>query len=362
MMSPRNLLSRRELLVAGGAAAAAGSVAPLASWAAPKAPAIPRIDPMSLVDPELRAPLQRYRKEDGDYPITSANLAKIRKLSMASLPPPTTPYEKRSITGPKGAPDVSIFVINAAASHRPRPAVLHIHGGGFIAGTVDEVVPKLQRIAREHDCVIVTVDYRLAPETRFPGSLEDNYAALKWLHASAGSLGVDASRIVVMGESAGGGHAAMLAIAARDRGEVPIAFQLLIYPMLDDRTGSSRHVPPYIGAYIWVPASNRFGWSSLLGVPAGSPIVPAGAVPARVENLAGLPPAFIGVGSIDLFVDEDVDYARRLIDSGVSTELCVVPGGYHGFDIIVPEASVSKAFRATWSAALAKALYVTART
>jgi acetyl esterase/lipase len=158
-----------------------------------------------------------------------------------------------------------------------------------------------------------------------------------------------------MGVSAGGGHAAMLVIAARDRGEVPVAFQCLIYPMLDDRTGSSRQVPPHLGAYIWVPASNRFGWSSLLGVPAGSRVVPAGAVPARVQNLAGLPPAFIGVGSIDLFVDEDIEYARRLIDSGVPTELFVVPGAYHGFDLIAPEASVSKAFRASWSTALANA-------
>jgi len=132
--------------------------------------------------------------------------------------------------------------------------------------------------------------------------------------------------------------------------------------MLDDRTGSLRRVPPYIGKYIWVSDSNRFGWSSLLGVPAGSRVVPAGAVPARVENLAGLPPAFIGVGSIDLFVDEDVEYARRLIASGVPTELHVVPGGYHGFDIFAPEAPVSKAYRATWSAALAKAFGPTART
>ena len=219
----------------------------------------------------------------------------------------------------------------------------------------------MQQVAREHDCVVVTVDYRLAPETRFPGSLEDNYAALNWLRLSANLLGVDPSRIAVMGESAGGGHAAMLAIAARDRGEVPIAFQLLIYPMLDDRTGSSRQVPPYVGVYIWVPASNRFGWSSLLGVPAGSKTVPAGAVPARVENLAGLAPAFIGVGAIDLFVDEDVNYARRLINAGVPTELCVVPGGYHGFDIIAPDAARSIAFRAAWHAALAKAFARTAK-
>jgi len=280
----------------------------------------------------------------------------VRKLSEPTVPNAPTPlYEERSIPGPKGAPNVRVFVINAATGGTPRPAVLHIHGGGFVAGTVEEVIPKLQRLAREHDCVIVTVDYRLAPETRFPGALEDNYAALKWLYRSAPALGVDASRIAVAGESAGGGHAAMLAIAARDRGEVPIVFQLLIYPMLDDRTGSSRPVPPYIGAYIWVPASNRFGWDSLLGVAAGSRNVFAGAVPARTTNLAGLPPAFVGVGAIDLFVDENLEYARRLINSGVATQLCVVPGAYHGFDIIAPNAPTSVAFRATWSAALKKA-------
>jgi acetyl esterase/lipase len=254
-----------------------------------------------------------------------------------------------------------VYVINAGASDRKRPAILHIHGGGFVAGTAVEAIAPMQQVALDHDCVIVTVEYRLAPETRFPGSLEDNYAALKWLYDSASSLGVDSSRIAVMGLSAGGGHAAMLTIAARDRAEVPIAFQLLSYPMLDDRTGSSRHVPPYIGAYLWVPASNRFSWSSLLGVPAGSQRVPAGAVPARVENLAGLPPAFIGVGSIDLFVDEDVAYARRLIDSGVPTELRVVPGAYHGFDLFAPEAPVSKAFRETWNAALARAFATNAK-
>jgi acetyl esterase/lipase len=361
MMRPRGGISRRELLAAAGAAAAASSVAPLASWAAPAAPAFPSVDPLSLVDPELRAPLELYRKAAGDHPINAGNLAKVRKLEV-NPPLPAPHYEERSIPGAKGSPNVRMFVINAAAGARPRPALLYIHGGGFIADAASEFIPKLQRIAREHDCVAVVVEYRLAPETRFPGSLEDNYAALKWLHDSANSLGIDSSRIAVMGESAGGGHAAMLTIAARDRGEVPVVFQLLTYPMLDDRTGSSRRVPPYIGKYVWVPDSNRFGWSSLLGVPAGSRVVPAGAVPARVENLAGLPPTFIGVGSIDLFVDEDVEYARRLIASGVPTELCVVPGGYHGFDIIAPEAPVSKAFRAAWSAALAKAFDVADRT
>jgi acetyl esterase/lipase len=351
-------LSRRELLVAGGVAASAGAVTPLGAWADPKTPTRIAIDPLSLVDPEFRAPLHALIEKSGDLTVSARNLAKMREPNATNVPAPTPAYEERRIPGAKGAPDVAAIIINAAAGDRRRPAILHMHGGGFVAGRAANAIPALQQLARELDFVIVTVDYRLAPETRFPGSLEDNYAALKWLHASAGELGVDSSRVAVMGESAGGGHAAMLAIAARDRGEVSIAFQLLIYPMLDDRTASSRDTPPYIGAYVWVPASNRFGWSSLLGVPAGSRIVPAGAVPARVKNLAALAPAFIGVGSVDLFVDENIDYARRLIDSGVPTEVQIVPGAYHGFDIIAPQASASRAFRTSWKAALAKAFGV----
>jgi acetyl esterase/lipase len=352
-------LSRRELLVGSGCAASASSVLPPRARAASLAPTSPGIDPLSLVDPGLLATVKSMRK--GDFEMSAKNLAQVRNSSVPASPTRATTCEERAVPVAKGAPDVRVFVINAVANERKRPAILHIHGGGFVAGTTAEGIPALQQVAVDHDCVIVTVDYRLAPETRFPGSLEDNYAALKWLYSSAGSLGVDASRIAVMGLSAGGGHAAMLTIAARDRGEVPIAFQLLSYPMLDDRTGSSRSVAPYIGAYIWSPASNRFGWSSLLGVPAGSRIVPAGAVPARVENLTGLPPAFIGVGSIDLLVDEDVGYASRLIDSGVSVQLCVVPGAYHGFDLFAPDAPVSKAYRATCNAALVRAFGSTAK-
>jgi acetyl esterase/lipase len=223
-------------------------------------------------------------------------------------------------------------------------------------GSVAEGIVPLQQASAAHGCVVVSVDYRLAPETRFPGSLEDNYAALRWLYANATELGVDRTRIALLGESAGGGHVAALAIAARDRGEVPVAMQVMLYPMLDDRTGSSRAVPAHLGVYVWDAAANRFGWSSLLGVPAGSHAVPRGAVPARVDNLRGLPPAFIGVGSIDLFVEEDIAYARRLIEAGVPTELYVAPGGYHGFDIIVPDARISKRFKAAWNDALSRGL------
>jgi acetyl esterase/lipase len=225
-------------------------------------------------------------------------------------------------------------VVNDGRKQLLRPAILHMHGGGFVFGSAESFLYALQDIAAALDCVIVSVDYRLAPETPFPGALEDNYAGLKWLHSHAEELGADAGRIAVMGESAGGGHAAMLAIAARDRGEVPLIYQALVYPMLDDRTGSSRAMPPHIGAYIWRPADNRFGWTSLLGRPAGSDEVPYGAVPARVGDLKGLAPAFIAVGSIDLFFDEDIEYARRLVEAGVPVELHVYPGCVHAFDFL----------------------------
>jgi acetyl esterase/lipase len=247
--------------------------------------------------------------------------------------PPTAdvPFEKRSIPGTGGRPDVTLYVINARRAGS-RPAILHTHGGGFVMGTAAGSIADLQAICKALDCLAVTVDYRLAPETIWAGSVEDNYAGLKWLHDEAGELGADPRRIAVMGESAGGGHAALLAITARDRGEVPVAFQCLTYPMLDDRTGSARAVPGHVGKLMWTAASNRFGWQSFLGGPAGARSAPRGAVPARVEVLAGLPPAFIGVGSIDLFCDEDIDYARRLDDAGVPAELIVVPGAFHGFD------------------------------
>ncbi|HEU0113403.1 MAG TPA: alpha/beta hydrolase, partial [Thermomicrobiales bacterium] len=247
-----------------------------------------------------------------------------------------------------------LFVVNASPGSS-KPAILHIHGGGFAFGSAVDAVPALQAEAQALDCVIVSVDYRLAPETPFPGSLEDNYAGLVWLHEHAAELGADPNRIALQGESAGGGHAAMLAIAARDRGGPPVVFQSLVYPMLDDRTGSTRTLPAYIGAFVWTPAFNRLGWTALLGVPAGSDNVPAGAVPARVADLAGLPPAWIGVGSVDLFVEEDVEYARRLILAGVPTELLVVPGAFHGFDAFAPDAAIGREFRLAQYAALARA-------
>jgi len=289
--------------------------------------------------------------------LDASTLPEVRARMAANIPSwlETPPIVRRAIRGSRGAPDVPIAIINACATGVPRPAVLYLHGGGYVAGSIEGELGMAQRIARDHQCVVVSVDYRLAPETPFPGPLEDNYAALKWVAANAAELGIDRGRIAVMGTSAGGGHAAMLSAAAKDRGEVSICFQLLISPMLDDRTGSSRPMPPHIGAFIWTADANCFGWSSFLGLPAGSETVPEGAVPSRRLDLAGLPPTYIGVGSIDLFVSENIDYAARLVAAGVPVELNVVPGAYHVFFAIKPDADVSKQFAASYNRALARA-------
>jgi acetyl esterase/lipase len=339
-----------------GPLAGAGALAIMASGAraAVLAPVAGGFDPSPFVNPELRPVLDRIRRS-APPPLTAETLAQRRRMAFGR-PPQTEPaWAEQTIPGSPGSPPVRVYVINAGTAGPARPAILHMHGGGFIAGEARAAIRGLQALALALDCVIVTVDYRLAPETRFPGALEDNYAGLRWLYRKAPELGVDRGRIAVMGESAGGGHAAMLAIAARDRGEISLAYQALIYPMLDDRTGSTRKPPPYIGAVVWTPQDNRFGWTSLLGVPAGSPRVPYGAVPARTPDLRGLPAAFIGVGSIDLFVDEDIDYARRLIDAGVPAELYVAPGAFHGFDAVANTA-IARQFRAALLSALSQAL------
>lgn len=312
-------------------------------------------DRYALVDPDLLPVAEQLPAKVIDAETLAAERASARATVTLAPPPAPQPVEKH-IPGAKGSPEVRVLIFDPSPGKKGRGAYLHIHGGGFVGGKPDQFAMLTQRVAQECDCVVVSVDYRLAPETHFPGALEDNYAALGWLHRHAEEMGVDRSRIAIGGESAGGGHAAMLAIAARDRKEYPICFQLLIYPMLDDRTGSTVKVPPQIGNFVWLPQSNVFGWTSLLGVPAGSAKVPYGSVPARVDDFSGLPPAYVAVGAIDLFVEEDVEYARRLIHTGVPTELLVVPGAFHGFNLIAPQAPISVRFDRQWLSALKRAL------
>jgi acetyl esterase/lipase len=348
-------ISRRQL---GSGALAVAAFASVRCASAVVRSARPHaVDPLSLVDPDLRVALLKIQPEIDKEIYTARTLPTLRKLTetWAKTPRLAPPFTLRSIPGAKGAPDVQIYIVGQRSA-KPRPAILYIHGGGYILGRASYGIADCQKMAAKHDCLVVSVDYRLAPETRFPGALEDNYTALAWIHDNADELGVDRKRIAVMGESAGGGHAAALVIAARDRGDIPVCAQILIYPMLDDRTGSSRHPAPWIGTFIWNRAANRFGWTSLLGMPAGAANVPEGAVPARVRDLSGLPPTFIGVGSIDLFVNENIEYALRLLDAGVKTDLIVVAGAYHGFYDIVPNAPVSMRFLDAVDRAISNAL------
>jgi len=205
--------------------------------------------------------------------------------------------------------------------------VVYLHGGGYCIGSLTSHRAMLTHLA-------AAVDYRLAPEHPFPTPLVDCHDVLRWLHDHADRLGVDASRIAVGGASAGGGLAASLCQFARDRGGPAIAFQLLQYPMLDDRTALRRDAQ----ALVWSNRSNEFGWSCYLGHPLADGEQRPHAVPARTEDLSALPPAWIGVGDIDLFHDEDVEYARRLTAAGVQCELHVVPGMYHAAEQFAPGA------------------------
>jgi acetyl esterase/lipase len=313
-------------------------------------PNAPDGDYTMLIDPGLRMAAP-------DVGATTIDFERLWRKGRPPAPPedslPLHPdIAEISIPGPGGAPPLPLLVMNAGARGAPRPIVLFLHGGGYIGGSVRREAPRMQEVARVHDCIVICLDYRLAPEAPFPAARDDSYAALAWIHANAEVLGGDAARIVVFGESAGAGLAAQLTLVARDRGEFPIRAQILVYPMIDDRAGSSRIPAPHIGSFIWTGASNRFGWKCYLGTEPGGDDISPEAAPARATDLAGLPPAWIGVGGLDLFVDESIAYAQRLIAAGVPTGLLVLPGAYHGFNRRAPDAPISRAFNAAWNEAL----------
>ncbi|SFH14781.1 Acetyl esterase/lipase [Ensifer sp. OV372] len=274
-----------------------------------------------------------------------------------ALSPPAVQPQERFIAGGEGNPKLRAVVLDPAPERPNKPAILHLHGGGLVVGKPEVAVPELQQLSAELGALIVSIDYRLAPEHPFPAGFEDAYAALGWLHQAAVELGVDRKRIAVMGESAGAGLAAAVSLRARDRGEWPIRFQLLRYPMLDDRT-VLRLPPAHVGTFIWNAQSNAFGWTSLLGRKPLTAEPPAEAVPARAVDLAGLPSTWIGVGTLDLFAQESIHFASRLVEAGVPVEMSVVPGAYHGFDTMVPQARISADFIAGWKSALSRSLEV----
>jgi acetyl esterase/lipase len=308
-----------------------------------------------LVDPDLAVLADWPALSFDNTPIEAV---RDRRATMAPPRPAPSPeveiYEARA-PGRDGAPDVRLVITKPKAAGTGHPGILHVHGGGYVLGDAEMTGPTDEVYALRLGAVVVSVDYRLAPETPHPGPVEDCYAGLAWLHGEAERLGVDRGRIAITGESAGGGLAAALVLLARERGEIPIAFQHLVFPMLDDRTVVDPDPSPFVGEFIWTRASNRFGWASLLGAEPGGPDISHFAAPARVTDLSGLPPTFMVCGALDLFVEENLDYARRLIRAGVPTEFHIYPGAPHGFQFAA-DAEVSRTYArdslSAWSRAL----------
>ena len=293
-----------------------------------------RSTPRDLLDPEVAEAADLVPFDD----MTADVLGTLRAVGAIEMP--LSDAVERSDAIVPGNPEVPIRI------HRPRgidgvlPCVYSMHGGGYVIGTYAMDDPLFDELCPALGFVGVSVDYRLAPETPYPGPLEDCYRGLRWVHDHADELGVDPNRIGVMGVSAGGGLAAALCLLARDRRETPVAFQLLDSPMIDDRqlTPSSRQD----GLPVWSRSSNTFGWRSYLGDLYGRDDVPPAAAPARATDLMGLPTAFVSVGAVDGFRDEDVDYALRLNQAGVPAELHVYPGACHGFFQLAPDAPVTQ--------------------
>lgn len=265
---------------------------------------------------------------------------------------------EKFVPGKEGDPDVRVLI------HRPKnqdtvlPGLYYIHGGGFIAGTANDMARACERYVAEMNCVVVNVDYRLAPEHPYPAPIEDCYAGLKWFADTATELKVDVNRIVVTGGSAGGGLTAALSLLARDRRGPKIAFQLPMYPMIDDRCSTPSN-SEITDQRVWNGISNRTAWDMYLGELKDAEDVPIYAAPARTEDYSNLPPTFICIGDLDPFRDETITYVQKLRQSGVPVEFHLYPGGFHAFEGYVPQANISQQLTSTYERALKEALHPT---
>ena len=289
---------------------------------------------------------------------------KRRAAEAALLPTPPIPAgvttEDRLVPNAAAAtpdaPGVTVRLYRPATLPSGAPALYYIHGGGMVLGDVAMSDPYCAGLADRLNILVASVEYRLAPEHPYPAPLDDCYAGLAWLAAAAPELGIDRRRIAIGGGSAGGGLAAGLALLVRDRGEIDVCFQLLVFPMLDDRnqTPSSYAITE---PFVWDRTKNLAGWNAYLDGRAGADDVSPYAAPARASDLAGLPPAYISVGTLDLFLDEDIAYAQALLAAQVPVELHVYPGAFHGSPMLVPDAPISKRWRDDELAALDEALH-----
>jgi acetyl esterase/lipase len=299
----------------------------------------------SRLDPEFWDVIASLPSYGFDWASVSLDQIADARGRLRVFRPPADPALLRSdvravsVPGPEGAPEVPLRIYSPKGGGAGLPCIYWIHGGGYMSGSAMDPDLRLDRWVQQIGCVAVSVEYRLAPETPFPGPLEDVHAGLQWVAEHPGELGIDPAKLAIGGASAGAGLAAGLALLVRDRGEIPVIFQVLIYPMIDDRFVTVSSTMETIG---WTVAASRLGWLAYLGSPPAGPDVSPYAAPARADDLHRLPPAFICVGELDIFRDEDIEFALRLSDAEVPTELHLYPGVPHAFENSAPEIAVSK--------------------
>lgn len=299
--------------------------------------------------PELRPVLAAASPWDPNIPVPYPHWA----------PDPNVLRTELSIPGPDG-PRRAKSYRPAASAGQTLPAMLWCHGGGYVAGDIDCDDPLCEQFAVDAQCCVFTVDYRLAPQFPYPAGLSDCYAALEWIAANAGALCIDPARLAVAGGSAGGGMSAALALLARDRGGPALCFQMPLYPMLDDRncTPSSHEITEQTFPCAWNRKNNLYAWSCYLkDLHAAYQDIPAYAAPTRAADLHGLPPAFVCIGTLDLFRDEAIDYVTRLAQADVPVEFHLYPGCFHGFESVYTPTAVGKRCRAEYVDAMRRALH-----
>ncbi|MGE3962194.1 MAG: alpha/beta hydrolase [Dehalococcoidia bacterium] len=319
------------------------------------------IDIAAFLDAEHRPVFERIPTRELDTDDITGTVAAIRAAGAARLAaaPPALPasvtIEDHLAPGRPGQPDVPVRLYRPAGASAAMAAFTWIHGGGMVGGTVAASDGYCAWIAEALGVLVASVEYRLAPEHPYPAPLDDCHAGIHWLFANAEELGVDRARIALGGGSAGAGLAAGLALRLRDEGELSLCYQHLVYPMLDDRneTASAHAI---LDSRVWNRTANSVGWNAYLSGRAGAPDIEPYAAPARATDLAGLPPTYICVGTLDLFLDEDIAYARALLAAGVPTELHVYPGAFHGSTGTVPHAALSRRWRADELASIERAL------
>lgn len=322
------------------------------------------VDMDALIHPELKDYFSKMAHVD----ITEETLPKAREYIKALAA--ATKAKARLITydnieittkyipgprNPKDSPDVyvKIYKDKNDKSNTKKPGLFWIYGGGLVMGSCDQADFRCQYYAHEANCVVVNVGHRLAPENPYPAPIEDCYTALVWMRDSAEELGIDVDKIAVFGQSSGGGMVAALSLLARDRGGPKICLQLPLYPMLDHRntTPSSYEV---VDARIWNRQKNIFAWGAYLGDLAEEEVPPYASA-SRATDYSNLPPTFTFIGTIDTFRDETIEYVNKLTQAQVPVEFQLYPGCFHGFDLIVPNAQVSKDVTALIISALKKA-------